>query len=399
MENRIEELIEQLTLEEKVSMVAGADLWRTQSIERLGIPAIKVTDGPHGARGSWYREGGPTSACFPVGTAMASTWNTELMERVGAALAQETQAKGAHILLGPTVNIHRSPLAGRNFECYSEDPYLTQSIAVAFINGVQSQGVGACIKHYVCNESEFQRRSLSSEVGERALREIYLPPFKAAVQQAGVWTIMAAYNKVNGTLASENAYTLTDILKQEWGFEGFVVSDWRVTAGTVEAANGGLDLEMPGPALYMGDSLLQAVREGLVDEHVVDDKVRRILRIIVKSGAFENPKEMPEKAIDKPEHRKLARETAAEGIVLLKNERDVLPLDVKSLAVIGPNANTARIMGGGSSQVNPHYAITPLQGITKRCGDAIQLGFQQGCTNHRRMPAIRAEHLSPAGGQ
>jgi beta-glucosidase len=401
MKNRIEDLLEQMTLEEKASMVAGADHWHTQSIERLGIPAIKMTDGPNGARGGTSR-GGPSSACFPVGTAMASTWNTELIGRVGAALGEETKTKAAHILLGPTVNIHRSPLAGRNFECYSEDPYLTLRIAVAFIKGVQSQNVGACIKHYVCNDSEFERHSISSEVGERALREIYLPPFRAAVKEAEPWTVMAAYNKVNGTYASANRYTLTDILKGEWGFKGFVMSDWRGTKSTIPAANGGLDLEMPGPPQFMGEKLLQAVREGHVSEQVIDDKIRRILRIIIKSGAFENPEEAPERAVDKPEHRRLARETAAEGIVLLKNERDVLPLqerEIKSLAVIGPNANVARIMGGGSSQVNPHYAVTPLEGIIRRCGDAIKVSYQQGCTNHKLIPPASPEWLTPAGDQ
>ena len=401
MEKRIEELVKQMTLEEKVSMLAGSDAWHTQSVQRLGIPAIKVTDGPHGARGA-IAKGGPSSACFPVGTAMASTWNTELIGRVGVALGEETRAKSAHILLGPTVNIHRSPLAGRNFECYSEDPHLTSRIAVAFINGVQSQNVGACIKHYVCNDSEFERMSISSEVGERALREIYLPPFRAAVKEAEPWAVMAAYNKVNGTFASENKYTLTDILKEDWGFKGLVVSDWAGTRNTIPAANGGLDLEMPGPARVMGDKLLKAVNEGHVSEQVIDDKVRRILRIIIKSGAFENPEEAPEKAVDKPEHRRLARETAAEGIVLLKNERNVLPLDeqrIKSLAVIGPNAKVARIMGGGSSQVNPHYAVTPWEGISKRCGAAIKVSYQQGCTNDKRVPVIGEEYLIPSGNQ
>jgi beta-glucosidase len=398
MEDRIEELVGKMTLEEKVRMVAGADHWHTQTVERLGIPAIKMTDGPHGARGGEGKRS-PTSVCFPVGTAMAATWNTALIERVGVVLGEETQAKGAHILLGPTVNIHRSPLAGRNFECYSEDPYLTQRIAVAWIKGIQSQGVGACIKHYVCNDSEFERRSLSSEVGARALREIYLPPFKAAVKEARVWTVMAAYNRVNGVYASANAYTLNEVLKGEWGFKGLVVSDWRVTASTVPAANGGLDLEMPGPPLFMGDKLLKAVQEGFVSEQVLDDKVRRILGVVAQAGAFENPKERPEKAVDKAKHRELARETACEGIVLLKNENDALPLKVKSLAVIGPNANVARIMGGGSSWVNPHYAITPLEGITNKCGDSVQVRYQPGCTNHKLIPATDVKYLNPVGGQ
>ena len=219
-------------------MLAGADQWHTQGVERLGIPAIKMTDGPNGAKGGRLR-GGVTSACFPVGVALAATWNTELVERVGVALGEEAKTKGTHILLAPTVNIHRSPLNGRHSECYSEDPYLAARMAVAYIKGVQSQRVGTSVKHFVCNDSEFERETISSEVGERALREIYLPPFRAAVGEADPWTVMAAYNRVNGTFASEHPYLLTDILKKEWGFKGFVVSDWLGTTSTAAAANGG----------------------------------------------------------------------------------------------------------------------------------------------------------------
>jgi len=401
MEERIEALLKQMTLEEKVSMLGGADMWRTQGVERLGIPAIKMSDGPNGARGSGFK-GDVTSACFPVGIALASTWNTELVGRVGAALGEETKTKGAHILLAPTVNIHRSPLGGRHFECYSEDPYLTARMAVAYIKGVQSQNVGTSIKHFICNDSEFERMSISSEVGERALREIYLPPFEAAVKEADPWTVMAAYNKVNGTFASEHPYLLTGILKEEWGFKGFVVSDWTAVKSTVPAANAGMDLEMPGPPRFLGGKLVQAVKDGLVSEDVIDDKVRRILRIVIKTGAFENPEEVPETSVDRPEHRRLAREAAAEAIVLLRNEQDVLPLnvdEVKSLAVIGPNANVARILGGGSAKVNPHYAITPLDGIMRRCGDAVKVSYEQGCTNHKMTPLINPQYLRPSGDQ
>jgi beta-glucosidase len=400
MKERIEALLKQMTLEEKVSMLGGADMWRTQSIEHLGIPAIKMSDGPNGARGS--RLLGATSACFPVGIALAATWNTELVERVGVALGEETKTKGAHVLLAPTVNTHRSPLGGRHFECYSEDPYLAARIAVAYVKGVQSQNVGTSIKHFVCNDSEFERMTISSEVGERALREIYLYPFRIAVREAQPRTVMAAYNKVNGTFASEHSYLLTDILKGEWGFEGLVVSDWTAVKSTVPVANAGMDLEMPGPPKFLDQKLVQAVKDGLVNEEVIDDKVRRILRIISKAGAFETPGEMPETSVDRPEHRRLAREAAAEGIVLLKNERHVLPLDVsemKSLAVIGPNADVARIQGGGSAHVNPHYMITPLEGIIHRCGNTVKVVYEQGCTNHKMMPLIDPKYLKPSGGE
>ena len=322
---KIASLIDQMTLEEKVSMLAGADHWHTLPVEQLAIPAIKVTDGPAGARGARAR-GGPSSASFPAGVALAATWNPELIRRVGVALAEEVKAKGAHILLAPTVNIHRSPLAGRNFECYSEDPYLAGQMAVAYIQGLQSKGVGACIKHFVCNDSEFERKSMSSEVRERALREIYMTPFRMAIREARPWSVMSAYNKVNGTYCCENAYLLLDILKGEWGFDGIVMSDWFGTYSPHTAA-GGLDLEMPGPARWMGDHALRAVESGEVSEAEIDDKVRRLLRTIERAGAFEQPELAPEQAIDRPEHRQLAREAAGETIVLLKNDGGLLPLD------------------------------------------------------------------------
>jgi beta-glucosidase len=388
-----------MTLEEKVSLLAGASLWYTAQVERLGIPAIKVTDGPNGARGDGFA-GGITAACFPVGIALAATWNTELVERVGQALGQEAVTKGAQLLLAPTVNIHRSPLNGRNFECYSEDPYLSARMAVAYIQGVQSQGVGACVKHYVCNDSEFERQSISSEVGERALREIYLLPFKAAVREAGAWALMASYNKVNGTYACENPYLLRDILREEWGFDGIVMSDWFGTTSTAGAVNGGLDLEMPGPTLWRGERLLAAVREGEVEEAAIEESVRFLLQTIDRAGAFEHLPSEAEQAVDRPEHRALARQAAREGIVLLKNEDGLLPLDtarLSSIAVIGPNARIARIMGGGSSRVNPHYAVTPYAGIVARVGDAAEVRYAVGCTNHRMLPVLDASWLTPAG--
>jgi beta-glucosidase len=402
MKEKIEELLGLMTIKEKVSMLAGSTMWHTTPVERLGIPVIKVTDGPYGARGGGSFAGGLTSACFPVSIALAATWNTELVERVGQALGEEARTKGAHILLAPTVNIHRSPLSGRNFECYSEDPYLSARMAVAFVRGVQSQNVGTAIKHYVCNDSEFQRTTISSEVGERALREIYLPPFKAAIQEAHTWMVMASYNKVNGTYASENPYILTDILREEWGFEGLVMSDWLGTKSTAASVNAGLDLEMPGPPVWRGEKLLRAFHAGEVDEATIDQSVRRLLGVIVKARAFEDPVDRPERAVDKPEHRALARQAAAEGMVLLKNEGNVLPLStdrIKSLAIIGPNAKVARIMGGGSSHVTPHYAVTPFDGILNRVGDTVKIGFEVGCTNHKLLPLIPPAWLIPAGDQ
>jgi beta-glucosidase len=387
--------MEKMTLEEKISMLAGADLWHTVPVERLGIPTMKVTDGPIGARGASF-SAGPTSACFPAGVALAATWNPDLVERVGKALAEEVQSKGANILLAPTVNMHRSPLAGRNFECYSEDPFLTARLAVAYINGLQSGGVGACIKHFVCNDSEFERHSISSEVGERALREIYLRPFEIAVRDAKPWAVMSAYNRINGTYASENSYLLLDILKDEWGFEGIIVSDWFGTY-SADVAKGGLDLEMPGPARWMGEKALKAVQSGEVGEEAIDDKVRRLLRTIHKAGLFEHPELQPEQAIDSPEHRRLAREAATEAIVLLKNDESLLPLDsevVRSIAVIGENAKWPSYMGGGSTNVRPHYVVTPLEGIQDRAGQSVQVGYALGCVTHKDLPALDKNWLT-----
>ena len=392
-----EELLRQMTLQEKVSLLTGSDMWHTTPVERLGIPAVKVSDGPNGARGAGGFTNGVRAACFPAGIALAASWNPELVKRVGEALGQEARTKGASVLLAPTVNIHRTPVNGRNFECYAEDPYLSARMAVAYIQGVQSQGVGATIKHYVCNDSEYQRNSISSEVDERTLREIYLVPFQAAIQEARPWAIMASYNKINGTYAGENPYTLTQILREEWGFDGVAMSDWLGTQSTAAAVNAGLDLEMPGPGVWRGEKLLHAVENGEVSEATIDESVRRLLLLIERSGAFEHPAEAPEQAIDRPEHRAIAREAAAEGIVLLKNAGNVLPLQpekLTSLALIGPNAKTAQIMAGGSAQVFAHYAITPFEAVSKRAGAGVQIGYEPGCTNHKMLPLVAPGLLS-----
>ncbi len=389
MEEKIEQLLSEMTLEEKVSLLAGADLWHTVPVERLGIPQIRVTDGPNGARGS---EGdmAPRSVCTPVGVALAATWNPALVQEVAEVLGEETKTKGAHILLAPTVNIHRSPLAGRNFECYSEDPYLTARLAVAYINGLQSTGVGACIKHFVCNDSEFERFSLSSEVRERALREIYLYPFMAAIAEAKPWTLMSAYNKINGVWASENSYTLREILKGEWGFDGLVMSDWTGTYTDGPAA-GGLDLEMPGPARWMGKNVLEMAQNGELAEELIDDKVRRLLRTIARVGAFEKPQLHPEGSLDRPEDRAVVRQAASEAIVLLKNEAGLLPLNpgaYKTIAVIGENAIKPPIMGGGSSRVTPHTPAIPLEAIRALAGEGVTVEYAVGAPLHKNLPPL-----------
>src|SRR6266704_4836478 len=396
MHDTVENLLGEMTLQEKVSLLAGSDMWRMPAIKRLGIPALKMSDGPNGARGGGSLTGGVKATCFPAGIVLASTWNTDLVERIGQALAQETKTKSACVLLAPTVNIQRSPLGGRNFECFSEDPYLSARMAVAYITGLQGEGVGASIKHYVCNDEEFERFTLSSEVRERALREIYLQPFQTAVREVQPWTIMAAYNLVNGIPASENSYLLTEVLRQEWGFDGVVVSDWFFSVkSTAASINAGLDLEMPSPR-WRGEKLLEAVERGEVAEATIESSVRHLLQLLVKAGLFEHREQGPEQALDLPEHRALIREAGAEGIVLLKNERNLLPLQPEhftSLAMIGPNAKVAQIMGGGSAQVNAHYAVTPFDGIMARVADHVIVHYEQGCTNYKLLPLLDSDLL------
>ena len=392
----VEDLLSQMTMQEKVTMLAGMNDWYTVPVERLGIPSLKMSDGPNGARGAGGFTGGVKAACFPAEISLASTWNTDLLERVGQALAREAQMKSAQVLLAPTVNIQRSPLGGRNFECFSEDPYLSARLAVAYITGLQGEGVGASLKHYVCNDEEFERFSISSEVRERALREIYLLPFQTAVREAPPWTIMAAYNLVNGIPASEHHYLLTEVLRWEWGFDGVVISDWFFSVkSTAASLNAGLDLEMPFPR-WRGEKLLEAVERGEVTEATIDRSVRRLLQLLVKAGLIEHREQGPEQALDLPEHRALIREAGAEGIVLLKNERNLLPLQPEhftSLAMIGPNAKVAQIMGGGSAQVNAHYAVTPFDGIVARVGDHVLVHYEQGCTNYKLLPLLDSDLL------
>ncbi len=384
MQKRIESLLKQMTLEEKVSLLAGVDFWHTHVIERLGIPAIKVTDGPHGAR--TMDDANPNNTlpatCFPTAVAMAATWNTDLIHRVGSALGEETRARGCAILLGPCLNIHRSPLGGRNFESYSEDPYLSSQMTVAIVKGIQSKRVSACVKHFALNNSEYQRMTISSEVDERTMREIYFPSFEKAVKEAGVWSVMCSYNKVNGTYASENRRLLMEILKDEWGFTGLVMSDWYATHSTAPAANAGLDLEMPGPVRYFGDALVKAVREGEVNVAIIDDKVRRILRVMLNTGVLDEKIAVSGAIKEFPAHRKLAREVAEEAIVLLKNDNCLLPLDkktLKTIAVIGPNAASASIQGSGSAQVPPYYKVAPLEALKELCGNSVKINYELGC--------------------
>jgi beta-glucosidase len=372
----ITSLIKQMTLEEKAALCTGASPWTTTPAEHLGIPEMTVTDGPHGVRRvenvqTFITKSIPAT-CFPTAACMASTWDVDLIHKLGEAIAEECIALKVDVILGPGVNIKRTPLCGRNFEYYSEDPYLAGEMAVSFINGVQSKGVGTSLKHFAANNQEYQRSTISSELDERTLREIYLPAFEAAVKKAKPWTVMCSYNKLNGTYAAENRRLLTEILKEDWGFEGFVVSDWGAVHDRVEALQAGLDLEMPGPRERRVQAVIDAARTGKLDESVLDEAVRRILDIVFK--AAETEKGGP---IDVNGHHALARRVAGEGMVLLKNN-GILPLiDHKQIAVIGRSAKEAYYQGGGSSHINPTRLDNPFEELQILTGNA-ELSYADG---------------------
>ncbi len=384
----------QLTLDEKLLLLAGRDMWHTPSIGRAGVPALKVTDGPNGARGADGNHG-PASTSFPVGAAMGATWSPPLIEEVGRALAHETRSKAAHVLLGPTVNIPRVPNAGRNFECFSEDPLLSGSIAAAWIRGVQSEGVSACIKHFVCNDQEHDRYNIDAVVDERSLREIYLEPFRIAVEQAFPWAVMSAYNTINGITASEHPM-LDDVLRSEWGFDGLVMSDWFGTYGPA-AARSGLDLEMPGPGRWLSpDVVRSAIEAGDLTEGEIDIKVGRLLTLIERTGAGSHqPAE--ETADERPEDRKLARRAASESMVLLTND-GLLPLDRPlRIVVIGELAKYTPNQGGGSSSVNPHRIVSVLEGIRAAAGANAAVEWMPGCPVRKGPPPIDPTSICEGG--
>ncbi|MBT4677529.1 MAG: glycoside hydrolase family 3 protein, partial [Acidimicrobiaceae bacterium] len=385
MTGPIDELLGELTLSEKVSLMGGRDLWSVQPVERLGIPSLKVTDGPNGARGTGLLGTGIPSLCIPSGTALGATWNPELVEELGGVLAAETRARGCHVLLAPTVNLHRTPLGGRNFECMSEDPYLTGRIAVGYIRGVQAGGVATTVKHFVANDSEFERTTISSEIDERTLREVSMRPFQMAVEDGGTWGVMASYNRVNGTYTAENRWMLDTVLRGEWGFDGIVISDWFGARSTAASAMAGLDLEMPGPPRWYGSRLVEAVEAGDVPESVVDAAVRRLLVLAERTRTFDEPHDREEQQLDEPAHRLLARRASTEAMVLLKND-GILPLAVDrlaSLAVIGPNAATAMIMGGGSAALVAQHETSLLDALTARMGSQLEIRYEPGVVTDR----------------
>ncbi len=385
--SRIESLVDQMSLEEQVAILSGEDFWSVPAVDRLNIGKLRVTDGPNGARGSGSLVGGVKSAAFPVGISIGATWDPDLAREIGSAIADEVKSKGAHVSLAPTVNIHRSVTNGRNFECYSEDPELTAALTVAYIEGLQSKGISATLKHFAGNESEIERTTINSEIDERSLREIYLRPFEDAVKKAGTWGIMSSYNKLNGTYTAENEWLLTDVLRGDWGYDGIVMSDWFGSRTCAPTVNAGLDLEMPGPTRDRGQQLIDAVEAGEVSREVVRERALNMLRLMERTGALDDHRPFEERAEDRPEHRALIRRVGAAGTVLLKND-GMLPLaNPQRIAVIGPNAKVAQIMGGGSAQLNPHYRVSPWDGLVA-CLGADRLTYAQGCMNHRWEPLV-----------
>jgi beta-glucosidase len=377
--------------------MSGFNSWYTNKIDRLGIPSIKMSDGPNGVRGD--SNSGKSSACFPCAISIGSTWDMDLINQLGIALGEEAKVKDVDVLLGPTINIHRHPLGGRHFESFSEDPFLTGKIATEYVKGVQSQDVAACLKHFIGNDTEYERHLVSSNIDEKTLREIYLLPFEMGIKEGNAQVVMSAYNKLNNIYCSSHKELLIDILKDEWGFDGYVVSDWGAALETEENAKGGLDLEMPGPGNVWGDQLFTAVSEGKVEEKLIDDKVRRILNIANFSKRFENPTNKPEQSNNSEEHRRLLKKAAASGMVLLKNN-DLLPLksNVKNLAIIGPNAKEAQIIGGGSASLKPHYQAHPLEAFQNKLGDHTNISYAKGCHTHKFLPRVNEGFMDDKEG-
>ncbi|MGZ4396796.1 MAG: beta-glucosidase [Gaiellaceae bacterium] len=403
LEERLETLLRSLPLERKVTLLTGADGWGLHAEPSIGLRRIVVSDGPAGVRGEAWDER-DTSVSVPSPTALAASWNEDLVGRIGALLASEARRKGVDVVLAPTVNLHRSPLGGRHFECYSEDPLLSARIGIAYVRGLQEHGVGATVKHYVANDSETERFTLEARVGERALRELYLAPFELIAAEAEPWLVMAAYNAVNGPTMTENPL-LAEPLKGEWGFDGVVVSDWFATRSTEAAGRAGLDLAMPGPDSPWGERLLEAVREGTVPESAIDEKVRRILRLAARVGALDQfaPAAQPREQLSPEAVAALVREAAAAGMVLLRNEGALLPLrssSLRRLAVIGPNAADARIQGGGSAAVYPTGSVSPLQGLRAALGDEVEVTHAVGVHSREELDPLASERcVDPETGE
>ncbi len=402
-----------LSLDDKCRLVAGETTWRTHAFPDAGVPQLKMSDGPNGVRGEGHGGSGTPGVVMPSGITTGATWDPELTSELGALVGTEALRKAAHIVLGPTVNLHRTPVGGRTFECYSEDPELTGALAAAWVRGVQSHEVAVTVKHFAANDTEIERMTVDVDVDERTLRELYLRPFERTVKEANAWGIMSSYNRVAGEYAAHNRRLLTEILRDEWGFDGFVVSDWYGVHQAGPAANAGLSLEMPGPVRVYGAKLVAAVERGDVDEAQVDRLVRDLLVLANRVRADERSPDTTEQSVDDPAERALTRRAAIAGTVLLRNEpittatgaRPVLPIEsstIRRIAVIGPNADIDRCMGGGSASLTPFGHRTLLAALTDRIGPGTdtdaEVLYEPGVRIDRLTPVIRKGQLrSPTG--
>ena len=393
------ERVARLSLEQKVRLLTGADFWSLYAEPAIGLRRLVVSDGPAGVRGETWDERNH-SANLPSPTAIAASWDDELAEEMGRLLAFEARRKGVDVVLAPTVNLHRTPYSGRHFECLSEDPLLTARIGAAYVRGLQSAGVGATVKHFVANDSETERKTLDARVDERTLRELYLAPFEAIIREAGAWAVMAAYNGVNGEPMTESSL-LRDVLRDEWDYDGLVMSDWVATRSTTASAKAALDLVMPGPSGPWGPALVRAVRDSEVAEAEVDAKVVRLLRFAARVGALDGLSAARAPTLDHAEVAGTLRRAAVAGFVLARNENSTLPLEPSSvtrLAVVGPNAAAARTMGGGSATVFPAYAVSPLQGLRAALGPAVEVGYSVGVRASARIPEAGAPWVRRSDG-
>lgn len=385
-EHDLRRRVAELTLDEKVDLLTGADFWTLRPAPKIGLRRLVLSDGPSGVRGVVWDERAP-SLLFPNPTCLAATWSSWAAMQAGFLNGAQARDKGVHVLLAPTINLHRTPLGGRHFENYSEDPLLTAMIGRSFVLGVQSAGVAATAKHFVGNDSETERMSYDARISDDTLDAVYLRPFEEAVAGAGAWAVMAAYNKVNGTPMTENRPLLTEVLKERWGFDGVLISDWTAIRSTEESANAGMDLEMPGlPRSPWRGKLAAAVRAGRVPEELIDDKVLRLLRLAARAGALDGVPE-PRPVTTPPDAREQLRALAAQGMVLLRNEGDVLPLaPAGNIALIGPNAVRFSAQGGGSAHVNPSHIVTPVEGLRRVFGDGFPV--HSGVYPHDRLAPL-----------
>lgn len=390
---RVQDFVARLTLEEKISLLSGEDNWHLPDIARLGVRGLIMTDGPAGLR-SFQSE---PSTAFPVGAAAGATWDPDLIRREGRAIGEETLGHGVDLILGPMVNMVRVPLAGRNFETFAEDPVLGSTLGTAYVQGVQAAGAGAVVKHYAANNQENGRNSGDSVISERALREVYLSAFEPVIENAQPWAVMTAYPHVNGVFASENPFLLNDVLRRDWGYRGATMSDWTGTHSTVPAMIAGLDLEMPGPSVWFGWKLHEAVVQGQVPVSRIDEAVSNIATLMLKAKLFD-PQSHKAGSLNTAAHQEIAERVAEESIVLLKNRGGLLPLDataVRTVAIVGEPADRPVFQGGGSSQVVPYRVVTPLEALKARYGDRVNFVYAQGFDNEPHIPAVDPRLLSP----